>query len=430
MKHERKAPVTKPCEVRKAIENNTTGEPVSFRVGTDSLFLMTAGNGRSGSWYVRRFDPKRGKVWNNGIGSAADLSLAEAKAKAHDLVTDFRRGDAPMPRARRVPGNMPRPATGETGETFADAAKAFLAAKGSKWMETERARYERLLTRKPELDTDGKPKPGQPRIDMIADKPWRHVSSGDVKAVLEPIWKGPNAKPGGLLRSLIERTLSNAEHWRREAIRVANQKANLEPPVFPLFDNVARWKGAMDESGLATEGDDGGHYDATPHKELPGFLAANPDPVLRFLVLTAARLGEVIGDQRKAPMDWAEIDQGAKLWSIPADRMKNGEPHNVPLSDAALACLPPQATGPVFPGTFKAHKHRLTKLMKGHGTLHGMRSTFVDWATEETGSDTIAQLCLSHVKGTKTERAYKRTTLLDKRRELLNKWAAFATGEK
>jgi integrase len=131
-------------------------------------------------------------------------------------------------------------------------------------------------------------------------------------------------------------------------------------------------------------------------------------------------------------MDWAKIDLGAKLWNVPVDRMKNGEPHNVPLSDAAIACSPTDGgkSGAVFPGTFKAHKHRLTKLVKGRRTLHGMRSTFTDWATETTGSDTIAQLCLSQVKGTKTERAYKRTTILPHRGELSNKWAAFATGEK
>jgi integrase len=156
---------------------------------------------------------------------------------------------------------------------------------------------------------------------------------------------------------------------------------------------------------------------------------------MRFLILTAARRGEVTGDNDKndpkPPMDWNEIDLAAKLWTIPAERMKNDAVHTVPLTDAAISCLPPRATGQVFPGTPYNNGEVFKKLMRGtDATTHGFRSAFTDWAIDTTGTDEIAQLCLSHKKGTKVERSYRRSTAVGKRRELMEAWAQHVTGSK
>ena len=117
--------------------------------------------------------------------------------------------------------------------------------------------------------------------------------------------------------------------------------------------------------------------------------------------------------------------------------MKAGKAHVVPLSDAAIGCLPLQGThghpgqgaGQVFPGTPKQNIHKFDKLRKGTGiTSHGFRSSYTDWVTDTTGDDTIAQLGLAHAVGNKVSRSYRRTTALDKRRESLEAWANFVTG--
>jgi len=154
---------------------------------------------------------------------------------------------------------------------------------------------------------------------------------------------------------------------------------------------------------------------------------------MRFLILTAVRRGEVTGDNDKKdpkpPMDWSEVDLAAKLWTIPAARMKNGTAHMVPLTDAAIACLPPKSTGQVFPGTAYENGEAFKKLMKSSSaTTHGFRSSFTDWAIDTTGSDDLAQLCLSHKKGSKVERAYRRSTGVDQRRKLMEQWAAHVIG--
>ena len=148
---------------------------------------------------------------------------------------------------------------------------------------------------------------------------------------------------------------------------------------------------------------------------------------LRFLILTAARSGEV------RSMIWGEVDSA--VWTVPGERMKAGLPHRVPLSEPALAVLQ-TARGldpeKVFPGhrrgrplsdmTIAAPLKRLDVL----GTVHGFRSTFRDWAAERTSVPReIAELCLAHEVGNAVERAYRRSDLFDKRRDLMDQWGRF-----
>ena len=155
---------------------------------------------------------------------------------------------------------------------------------------------------------------------------------------------------------------------------------------------------------------------------------------LRVTCLTAARSGEVLG------MRWAEIDGDAKLWICPADRMKTGVLHRVPLTEAVLEILEPLrrlGSDVVFEGS---RRHQplsnmsmlmLLRRMKVEGaTVHGFRSSFRDWAAEEAGARReVAEMCLAHRVGSGVEHAYARSDLLDRRRVLMEQWSAFVTGE-
>ncbi len=173
-----------------------------------------------------------------------------------------------------------------------------------------------------------------------------------------------------------------------------------------------------------------------PYDALPGFMAelAGRQGVsalaLRFLILTAARSGEVRG------MTWTEIDREASVWTVPGARMKAGKDHRVPLTVEALAVLDAvRGLDPdlVFPGQRRGKPMSdmtltavLRRMERGEFTAHGFRSTFRDWAAERTSAPReIAELCLAHFVGNAVERAYRRSDLFDKRRDLMERWARF-----
>ena len=156
---------------------------------------------------------------------------------------------------------------------------------------------------------------------------------------------------------------------------------------------------------------------------------------LEFLILTAARSAEVLGAR------WAEIDRDAKVWTVPATRMKAGREHRVPLSSRALAILEELAAARAGDFVFPGHRHgkplspmaleMVLRRMKAEGvTVHGFRSAFRDWAGETTPFPReIAEAALAHVCGDATERAYRRGDALEKRRTLMETWALFCEPE-
>jgi integrase len=150
---------------------------------------------------------------------------------------------------------------------------------------------------------------------------------------------------------------------------------------------------------------------------------------MEFAILTVARTGEVIG------ATWSEIDREARVWTIPASRMKKSDrEHRVPLSDAALAVLPSTSelaseTAKVFPISNMAMAMTLRRMGRGDLTVHGFRSSFSDWTAERTDfpSD-VREIALAHVVSDKVEAAYRRGDLSEKRRALSNAWAHFCRG--
>jgi len=203
-------------------------------------------------------------------------------------------------------------------------------------------------------------------------------------------------------------------------------------------ENPARWRGHLDHLLPAkAKVRKVEHHAALSYARIGAFLAALRKQngiaarALEFLVLTATRTGETLG------ATWDEVDMGAKLWTIPAGRMKAGKEHRVPLSDAALGVLQQMHDirhgDYVFPG---GRDHRplsemsLLMLLRrmGHGdiTAHGFRSTFRDWAAERTTfAREVAEMALAHAIPSAVEAAYRRGDLFDKRRKLMDAWAAY-----
>ena len=151
---------------------------------------------------------------------------------------------------------------------------------------------------------------------------------------------------------------------------------------------------------------------------------------LEFCILTAARSGEVLG------MRWSEVDLEKKVWTVPAHRMKAGREHRVPLSERAVAILKPLAeikTGDfVFPGQRKNRPlsdramRMMLRRMKADGTVHGFRSSFRDWAGNESHFPReVVETALAHVVGDAAEQAYRRSDALEKRRKLMEAWASY-----
>ena len=178
------------------------------------------------------------------------------------------------------------------------------------------------------------------------------------------------------------------------------------------------------------------HHAALPYDQMPLFFKqlmkdqSGPSLTLQFIILTAARYVEA------AKATWPEINRD--LWTVPEERMKGGIAHVVPLSGAALAVLKEAKkrhgdVGLIFPGRVHGKPYSDSALAQTldrstiePATTHGMRSAFRDWAGDKTDAPReIAEMCLAHLVGNDVEKAYRRGTALEKRRELIEKWAAF-----
>jgi integrase len=201
-------------------------------------------------------------------------------------------------------------------------------------------------------------------------------------------------------------------------------------------ENPARWRGHLDALLPKRPKLTRGHHKAMPFTDVPAFMDAirkregSAPAALEFAILNAARSGEVLGAR------WNEIDLEGRLWTIPAERMKAGRPHRVPLSDRAVEILKSmfkiRASDFVFPG-MKAERslssmalEMLLRRMKSEVTVHGFRSAFRDWADESTAFPReIAEAALAHLVGDAVERAYRRGDALEKRRALMDAWALF-----
>jgi len=203
-----------------------------------------------------------------------------------------------------------------------------------------------------------------------------------------------------------------------------------------IGENPAAWRGHLDNLLSRQSKLTRGHHAAMPYADLPAFMGRLRERetvaarCLEFAILTAARSGEALGAR------WREIDEAAKIWTIPADRMKAAREHRVPLTDRALAILDEmklaRVSDFVFPGQNAGRPLSVIALemvlrrMDVGATTHGFRSSFRDWAGNETHFPReLAEHALAHAIGDKAEQAYRRGDALERRRALMDAWGAY-----
>jgi integrase len=369
------------------------------------LQVTEARKGVTKSWVFRFTSPVFGRPREMGLGPYPGVSLAEARTLASEQHAHLQRGDDPI-EVRNAKRDRARAAAVKR-MTFAEAAEHCIAARSDEWR-SDVHRHQWRST----LATYAYPTLGKLPVDAI-DLP--HVIQ-----VLEPIWR-TKTQTASRLRARIERVLA----WA--AVR-----------GYRRSENPARWRGNLEEllpkvAKVAPPE----HHAALPLAELPGLMAdLRQAPVttvkaaLEFTILTAARTGEAVSAR------WDEIDLANAIWSVPAERMKSGRPHRVPLSRRAVALLqslPRDASGFVFPGTVVGKSISDSSLRKwlqtnvgGEATVHGFRSSFSDWARDRTAySRDVVEAALAHVIRDKSEAAYRRGDALEKRSRLMEDWARF-----
>lgn len=370
-------------------------------VGTVAgLALQIAPTGAR-SWILRI--QVGGKRRDMGLGGYPDVTLADAWKAAREARATAKSGVDPIEKARSARSALL--ASNLAAKTFRQCAVAYVTAHKPTWSNAKHAAQWTST-----LETYAYPFMG----DMLV----RDVGLPQVLSVLEPIWSA-KTETATRLRGRIESVLD----WAT----VRGYRSGLNP---------ARWKGHLDtllaKPGKIAKKD---HHAAIPVGEMGAFMAAlrkqdgTGARALEFAILTAVRSGEVRGAA------WSEIDKDAKVWTIPAARMKMRKEHRVPLSDAALKLLESlthmEGNDLVFPALRGGELSDMTlsavmRRMKVKGVPHGFRSTFRDWCAERTNYPRdVAEMALAHAIGDKVEAAYRRGDLFDKRTRLMTEWAAF-----
>jgi integrase len=363
-----------------------------------NLYLSISPNGGRRWIFLYRWS---GKQIEMGLGSARDVSLARARELADAARAQLAEGANPLA-ARRAEAAVP---------TFGEAANALVDDIASGFRNAKHVEQWRMTLKEYAAPL---------REKSVAD-----ITTPDVLAVLKPLWS-TKQETASRLRGRIERVL--------DAAKAKGHRSG---------ENPARWRGHLDALLPKRQKLQRGHHAAMAYSDVPAFMArlaefSGATPLaFRFLVLTAARTGEVRG------ATWAEIDLDAKVWTVPAARMKAGRGHRVPLSDAALEVLTqakalqdqPEGKAWLFPGAKEGKPLSIMALemqlrrLKLEVTTHGFRSSFRDWAGEETSfAREVAEGALAHVVGDEVERAYRRADALEKRRKLMEAWGRFITG--
>lgn len=340
-----------------------------------------------------------------GLGSFPTVTLAEAREKARQYRTTTIEGGDPIS-ARR--DTLSAAAAQRAAlQTFSSVALQYIARHEKSWKSKKHGAQWAST-----LETYATP--------VVGQVPVRDVTTAHVIRVLEPIWL-TKTETATRVRSRMELVLDYAgARGLREGPNPARWRGNLDAAL-PRPSKVAKVQhhAALGVGGMVAF--------MTRLKTQQG----NGARALEFAVLTAARSGEVRG------LTWAEIDLPKALWTVPAERMKSGREHRVPLSKPAIQVLRemsgrqdqselvfPGVDGPLSDMTLTAVLRR----MKVKATVHGFRSTFRDWISENTAHGTeVAEMALSHAVGDKVEAAYRRGDLFEKRVALMRDWAAFLT---
>ena len=364
----------------------------------NGLYLHVSASGAKSWRFIYRFSGKRCEL---GLGAISKTTLAEARdaaAKARALVKEGIDPKAARQRKAAV-----------VDASFGAVATALIDGIEAGWRNPKHRQQWRNT-----LETYAAP---------IWDKDVAQIVADDLLEILRPIWQ-TKPETASRVRGRIERVL--------DAAKVRGLRSG---------ENPASWRGNLSlllpaRSGKAPDR----HHAAMPYNAVPALLvrlsdrAAVAARALEFTILTAARTSETL------QATWSEIDLEAELWTIPATRMKAGKEHRVPLSAAALRVLRHmKAAAELLPADYIFHgadsRHPLSNMSMAmllrrldvHDvTVHGFRSSFRDWAGEETDYPReVAEAALAHAVGSEVERAYRRGDALAKRREMMEAWARY-----
>ena len=361
-----------------------------------------------GKWVLRYVSPVTGKRRNAGLGSYPEVTIAEAGKRASAMRLELGDGRDPLEEKTKIEERPKIP-------TFEEAARTLHKDLLAGWKN---------------------PKHGQQWINTLIEYVFpklggmllHEIQPGDVAKVLKPIWL-TKAETASRVKQRIHVVL--AWGW-------AHGHCQSNP-----VDVVGHLLAQQPGKAIRTQ-----HHPAMPWREVPEFVQSQLRPgnrpevsrtLLEFVILTACRSGEARG------MTWDEVDFKDKVWTIPSDRMKAKVSHRVPLSPRAIVILELQKDQHetlVFPSIrdqvelsdmaitsvlrrLKAHSDTPERI----ATAHGFRSSFRDWCSENGYSRDLAERSLAHTIKDKVEAAYHRTDLLEQRRNLMNAWGAFVTGE-
>lgn len=372
--------------------------------GVAGLYLYVVESGAR-SWVLRTMVGNKRR--HMGLGGFPEVTLAKAKEKARAAKEQIDQGIDPIVQRLAIASSLK--AQQATQKTFKQAALAYIEAHGEGWKNPKhRAQWSATL------ETYAYPHLG----DLLV----QDVGQDHVLKVLEPIWK-TKTETATRLRGRIESVLDWATVRK-----------------YRTGDNPARWKGHLDKllpaPGKIQKVE---HHRALPVAKMVEFMNALrrreglAARALEFAILCASRSGEVRGAR------WDEFDLDASVWTIPAERMKAGKEHRVPLSSFALAILKKLPKKADVDLVFSTESGKalsdmaltsVLRRMEVDAVPHGFRSTFRDWAGELTNHPRdIAEQALAHVLDNKVEAAYRRGDALDKRRKMMQDWAEFCAGD-
>lgn len=358
------------------------------------LFLYVKPSG-SRSWVLRY--QVQGRRHDLGLGAYPDVTLAMARERTTEARRLIAEGEDPIAKRRQA-----------NPKTFKDAALELIESKRVGWKSAKHAAQWTST-----LESYAFPSLGRMQVTNIA--------TADVIGALKPIWSD---KP----------ETANRVRQRIEAVLDYSSALGIR-----TGDNPARWKGHLDHLlPKPTKVRAVKHHPALPHAEISEFMGDLSKRTgvgaraLGFTILTAARSGET------RRMVWGEVDLESSIWIIPADRMKAGKEHRVPLTPETIALMGPRRddSALVFESEAKVGRPisdmSMTAVLRRMGcngiTVHGFRSTFRDWAGETTSFPReVIEAALAHGIKDKAEAAYARSDLFDKRRDLMRAWANVAT---
>ncbi|MCK0151077.1 integrase arm-type DNA-binding domain-containing protein [Marivita sp. S6314] len=402
----------------KRLEHPGHDHNATFAVGgVDGLLLQITPAGAR-SWILRcNVGKKRRHI---GLGGFPDVTLAGARERAREARDMIRQGVDPVEHKKAARAALE--AAQKRGLTFAEAMEKFLKGKLAEFDNPKHRKQWRAT-----LDAYAVPAVGKMLVDDI--------TVTDVQRILEPIWLTKN-ETASRLRGRVEAVLA----WAT----VAGHRTG---------DNPARWKGNLDailpKPGKVAKVE---HHPALQidhaaawFKDVQG-RSGFATRALEFMAMTGARSGEIRGAV------WSEFDLAAGMWIIPADRMKAGREHRVPLTKEAVKLLesldciegskfvfPAVRGGMLSDAALSACMKRINAAKEG-GYLdrvsgrpavpHGLRSTFRDWVSERTEFPReMAEIQLAHSVGSDVERAYRRGDMIEKRRAMMAAWGRFLRGE-